>query len=27
VVRQVPGASQVERWVNQAKTLPRVIVY
>ena len=27
VVRQVPGASQVEAWVNQAKTLPRVIVY
>jgi predicted flap endonuclease-1-like 5' DNA nuclease len=27
VVRQVPGASQVEAWVKQAKTLPRVIVY
>jgi predicted flap endonuclease-1-like 5' DNA nuclease len=27
VVRQVPGASQVEKWVDQAKTLPRVIVY
>jgi predicted flap endonuclease-1-like 5' DNA nuclease len=27
LVRQVPGASQVESWVNQAKALPRVIVY
>lgn len=27
LVRQVPGASQVEAWVTQAKTLPREIVY
>ncbi len=27
VVRQVPGVSQIENWVKQAKTLPRQVIY
>lgn len=27
VVRQVPGVSQIEKWVKQAEALPRQIVY
>ncbi|MCJ7532936.1 MAG: DUF4332 domain-containing protein, partial [Anaerolineales bacterium] len=27
LVRQVPGLSQVTKWVEQAKILPRVVTY